>query len=158
DLIYDGDFASGPTYKDGEIVVYNGVAYMCTMPTTNAPTAWPGSPGSVATYPTPAYGTSLPASPADGQQAILVDSVTNPTYQWLFRYNAQSTSAYKWEFIGGADWFTSDENDVTTTSVYPTMAQVGTLGVFIVPRAGEYIVTWATNYYNSTAAIYGYHA
>ena len=42
------------------------------------------------------YGTTLPASPVDGQEAILVDSVTNPTYQWRFRYNAGSTSAYKW--------------------------------------------------------------
>jgi hypothetical protein len=50
----------------------------------------------------PTYGTSLPANPADGQEAILVDSLTNPTYQWRFRYNAGSTSAYKWEFIGGA--------------------------------------------------------
>jgi len=49
----------------------------------------------------PGYGTTLPASPSDGQMAILVDSLTNPTYQWKFRYNASSTSPYKWEFVGG---------------------------------------------------------
>jgi hypothetical protein len=48
------------------------------------------------------YGTTLPASPVDGQEAILVDSLTNPTYQWRFRYNAGSTSPYKWEFVGGS--------------------------------------------------------
>ena len=51
--------------------------------------------------PKPNYGTSLPASPVDGQIAILVDSLTNPTYQWMFRYNAGNTTAYKWEFVGG---------------------------------------------------------
>jgi hypothetical protein len=49
----------------------------------------------------PNYGTTLPAGPVDGQEAILVDSLTNPTYQWRFRYNAGSALAYKWEFIGG---------------------------------------------------------
>jgi hypothetical protein len=47
------------------------------------------------------YGIALPASPADGQEAILVDSLTVPTYQWRFRWNAGSTNADKWEFIGG---------------------------------------------------------
>jgi len=51
---------------------------------------------------TVAYGTSLPASPADGQEAILVDSTTNATYAWRFRYNAAASSPYKWEFVGGS--------------------------------------------------------
>src|SRR6516165_9884547 len=55
------------------------------------------TPADVANIP---YGTSLPASPFDGQEAILVDSVTNPSYQWRFRFNAGSTSAYKWECVG----------------------------------------------------------
>ena len=50
------------------------------------------------------YGTTFPVSPADGQEAILVDSVTNPSYQWRFRYNAGSSSPYKWEFVGGPPW------------------------------------------------------
>lgn len=51
------------------------------------------------------YNTTLPGSPVDGQEAILVDSVTNPTYVWRLRYNAGSASAYKWEFIGGTDYY-----------------------------------------------------
>src|SRR5215510_843185 len=73
DLIYAGDYASGPTYKDGEIVVYQGVAYICTMPTSSPPSAWPGGPP--VTQP-PAtvtgYGGTLPASPYDGQEYVLV--------------------------------------------------------------------------------------
>jgi hypothetical protein len=44
--------------------------------------------------------TTLP-SPSHGLVALLVDSTTNPSYQWRFRYNANSTSPYKWEFVGG---------------------------------------------------------
>ena len=39
-----------------------------------------------------AYGTSLPTAPTDGQEAVLVDNTTNPSYQWRFRYNAGSSS------------------------------------------------------------------
>ncbi|HKE76631.1 MAG TPA: hypothetical protein VKB57_23640 [Acidimicrobiales bacterium] len=59
------------------------------------------------------YGTSLPASPVDGQEHILVDSTTNPTYQWRFRYNAGSSSAYKWEFVGGSPWRAGPVGSVT---------------------------------------------
>src|SRR5579871_6314777 len=31
--------------------------------------------------------TSLPSSPTDGMQAILVDSTSAPTYSWLFQYS-----------------------------------------------------------------------
>jgi hypothetical protein len=100
DFRYRGDWAAG-NYTDGDIVVYNGVTYLCVAPTTASPTPW--APPSAS----PSYGTTLPASPADGMEHILVDSISNPTYQWRFRYNAGSTSAYKWEFIGGSPWFTS---------------------------------------------------
>ena len=100
DLIYDGDF-TGASYKDGDIVVYQNVAYLCTAPTSAAPTAWPGgSPGSVPNY-VIAYGTSLPGSPTDGMEAVLVDSVTNPTWEVRYRYNAQSTRSDKWEYMSG---------------------------------------------------------
>lgn len=48
------------------------------------------------------YGTTFPGSPNDGDEAVLVDNASNPSYQWQFRYNAGSSSAFKWEFIGGA--------------------------------------------------------
>lgn len=46
-------------------------------------------------------GISFPSSPTNGQIFVLVDSLTNPTYQWTCWYNANSTSPYKWEVIGG---------------------------------------------------------
>ena len=96
DLVYNGAFPSNTPYTDGDIVLQNGIAYLCVRPTSAAPTPWPRANTITS------YNTSLPTSPVDGQEAILVDSVTNPTYIWHFRYNAGSTSAYKWEFIGGA--------------------------------------------------------
>jgi hypothetical protein len=43
DLVYNGDFpAGGPTYTDGDVVIRNGVAYMCVRPTNVAPAVWPG--------------------------------------------------------------------------------------------------------------------
>jgi len=183
DLVYDGDFASGPTYKDGEIVVWQDsagrkTAFICTQQTTAAPIAWPGGPPVVPPYPTPNYGTTLPATPVDGQEAILVDSITAPTYQWRFRYNAGSTSAQKWEYVGGIPKFFRD--DVGSARTGPT-SWVDMAYSITVPRAGIYNLefgcrlhstgtppnyqqvspkcpgTTAPNYYiqNSMAAAYG---
>lgn len=95
---YNGDFPANTPYTDGDIVISNGVAYMCVNPTAAAPVAWPGGPTPSPTA-MPTYGTSFPASPINGQEHILVDSTTNPTYEWRYRYNANNTTANKWEFI-----------------------------------------------------------
>jgi hypothetical protein len=99
----------------------------------------PAGPG------TPSYGTSLPASPADGQEAILVDSLTNPSYQWRFRYNAGSSSAYKWEYIGGNPWF--------ATAYVGTWQQFSGSSNWVVanpglavPRAGDYWINWSAQF------------
>jgi len=82
------------------------------------------------------YGTSLPVSPVDGQEAILVDSLTAPTYSWRFRYNAGSSSAYKWEFVGGAPLHAEIFADETFTA---TSTWADTTGPRItLPRAGDY--------------------
>jgi hypothetical protein len=83
-----------------------------------------------------AYGTTLPGSPVDGQEAILVDSTTNPSYQWRFRYNAGSSSAYKWEFVGGAPWSSYVVTSETTTSA--AWVELATTQRFTVPRAGDW--------------------
>jgi len=126
---YKGDWAAG-TYYPGDHVVYNGILYECVRQTSAAPVPWPPAPGAAS------YGTTLPASPVDGQEAVLVDSVTNPTYQWRFRYNAGSTSAYKWEFVGGAPLAVDDASSRTMPTLGAWTAF--TSPILTLPRAGDY--------------------
>jgi hypothetical protein len=87
------------------------------------------------------YGTQLPSNPTDGQEHVLVDSTTNPSYQWKFRYNAGSTSAYKWEFVGGAPAInTVDTQEMTTSQTFVNLATVGPQ--LAIPRDGEYEISW----------------
>jgi hypothetical protein len=87
------------------------------------------------------YGTSLPATPTDGQEYILVDSTTNPTYQWRFRYNAGSTSPYKWECVGGSP-ITVYIPDSVTPSTLSAWADLSGGPVITVPHAGDYLLSF----------------
>jgi hypothetical protein len=94
----------------------------------------------------PTYGTTLPASPVDGQEHILVNSTSNPSYQWRFRYNQNSSSPYKWEFIGGAPAWTSESLPASTTSTsYINAGSISLTG----PRAGEYYIAITARISNS---------
>ena len=94
------------------------------------------------------YGTTLPGSPVDGQEYVLVDSTTNPTYQWRFRYNAGSTSTYKWESAGGTP---AQVSDGTSQTVPSGSWGVWSTPVFTAPRAGEYLVTVTQQLFGSAA-------
>jgi len=146
---YKGDWAAG-TYYPGDHVVYNGILYECVRQTTAAPVPWPPAPGAAS------YGTTLPASPVDGQEAILVDSVTNPTYQWRFRWNAGSSSAYKWEFVGGAplvktNWVGGITIN-TGTNVGGWYYLPASMSM-VAPRAGDYQVNGTVRVTTSGAAL-----
>ena len=142
-IAYLGAWAAG-TYQPGQIVVDNGVEYMCVRTTTKRPTGWPGSAATT-------YGTSLPASPVDGQEAVLVDSLTAPTWQWRFRYNASSTLAYKWEFIGGSPkQIDIQTSEATGAAGWVDLATVGPS--FVVPRAGMYICNYSAMCLNAVSA------
>jgi len=82
--------------------------------------------------------TSLPSSPADGTEVFYVADAAAGVI-WHLRYNAGSTSAYKWEFVGGA----------ALKAEYGPGADIGGLNTWvdlangpalIVPRAGEYLL------------------
>lgn len=92
----------------------------------------PQGPAGAATY-----GTALPGSPVNGQEHYLVDSLTNPTYQWHFRYNANNTTAYKWEFLGGTSLFAVNQalQAISGTSWNTTFGPTVTT-----PRPGVYDV------------------
>ena len=84
------------------------------------------------------YGTSLPASPVDGQEYILVDSVSTPTYTWRFRYNSGSGQTDKWEFVGGTPARANVVTGGTTAST--SYVEVGSTCSITLARAGQYIV------------------
>lgn len=82
------------------------------------------------------YGTTLPASPTDLDEFILVDSLTLPTYQWRFKYLAGISDAYKWICVGGAPVHkeVASQEQSTATSGYVDLATSGP--TFTIPRAG----------------------
>jgi hypothetical protein len=103
------------------------------------------------------YGTALPGSPVDGDEYILVDSTTAPTYSWRFRY-VSAKASNKWIFIGGAPIRSgpSTQSGQLTTS----FASVGTATISI-PVSGLYVVTVggrgeADGAYPSDMCILGY--
>ena len=92
------------------------------------------------------YATTLPTSPFDGQETVLVDSITNPTYQWRFRYNAGSSSAYKWELIGGVPWRGSGGS--ANVPVAAPITDITGGPTFTNPRPGVYRIHWGASVYN----------
>jgi hypothetical protein len=134
DLVYKGDFAAG-SYQDGDIVVSGGISYMCVRPTSAAPSAsqWPAALGA------PNYGTTLPVGTKDGQEAVLVPSITAPQYSWRFRYNPANTfDANKWEFVGGSPVYGYPQGSLNTSSTAVIPLTSGP--TFVVPRTGVYQV------------------
>jgi len=133
DLNYKGAWVAG-TYKDGDVVVDNGIAYIATMTTSVRPTPWPGSPNNLIPAVTSAQLTAI--TPYDGQLVRLIVDAT-AGIEWTLAYRAASASAYKWEFVGGpslrSEIFTDET--WTTTAVW---ADVGAGPKIVLPRSGEY--------------------
>lgn len=85
------------------------------------------------------YGTTLPAGPSDGAVAVLVDSLTLPTFSWMFRFNNGSLNTDKWECIGGSfAYAVVDTQESTTSAAYVDLATVGPS--ITCPRSGVYVV------------------
>ena len=90
----------------------------------------------------PAFVTSLPSTPYDGQIIYYQADAANGVI-WQLRYNASSSSAYKWEFISGASLY-----NIVGSNVYGswesynslTYGNLATVGPSItVPLAGDYM-------------------
>ena len=130
EIDYVGNWSGATAYLPGQIVRYNGIDYLAVNPSVGQtpPTVF-GPVGA-------GYGTSLPGSPIDGQEYTLVDSLTNPSYQWRFRWNAGSSSAYKWEFVGGTRARANVSGGEVTSSA--THVDLTTVQSITAPRAGEY--------------------
>ncbi len=97
-------------------------------------TGWQAFAGQTAATPS----TSLPASPSNGEQAILVDSTSSPTYAWLLQY---SLAASKWIFLGGSPLQADTAGaDYTASSSYTDLAGGANPSVTL-PRNGSYKIS-----------------
>ena len=85
------------------------------------------------------YGASLPAG-ANGQEYVLVDSTTAPTFQWRFRYNAGSSYPHKWEFIGGSPAVYESAGSASINSNSYADPYAGVIIALTTPRTGYYLV------------------
>jgi len=129
---YQGVYDPAVSYAQGAVVTYNGVTYIAVNPSLGQ------TPPTAIFLQSPPLVTALPGSPADGQEVILCDDVSNPTYQWRLRYVANKTSN-KWLFIGGAPIFSLVSTVGTTgSSAYVALASAGPS--ITVPVAGDYFV------------------
>jgi len=115
---------------------------------TKVPSAVAGPAGLV---PPTAIGTVLPASPVDGQEFILTDSLTAPTFTWHLRYMAAKASN-KWVFVGGSPlskWVGTSESTTTAGLVFVNLATVGP--DITIPLAGTYEINLSATLMRSAA-------
>lgn len=82
--------------------------------------------------------TALPGSPFDGQLILFTDSTSAPTYMWQLRYNANSASSSKWEFLGGSN-FRSAEADISFANI-TSYTMTNSPAAILAPLAGDYDV------------------
>lgn len=93
------------------------------------------------------FSTSLPGGPVDGEEVILVDSLTVPTYLWHLKYIDAATT-YKWYCIGGtAAVAYVATSETISSSAYGDLATVGP--DFTTPVAGDWHITCGCAMVNS---------
>jgi hypothetical protein len=93
--------------------------------------------------------TTLPATPLDGQEVVLTDSLTAPTYSWRLRYTAGISDANKWIFVGGSPLEVGVQTAEGTAAAWTDLATVGPQ--VTIPRSGLYIVAAGATVTNATA-------
>jgi len=86
----------------------------------------------------PTIGATPPASPVDGQIWMFPVDAANGV-MWHFRYNAGSSSPYKWEFIGGPPYYSgyagADTIATANAWTYPSANNCD----FLATRSGDYM-------------------
>lgn len=132
---YRGDYVPATQYNDGDIVMYNGTPWLAVKNNNTPPDPFPLGGSGIPLV------TALPGSPLDGQEVILVDSLTNPTYQWKMRYNAGSVQAQgrKWAYMGGIPKEISNSGaQESFTLIADTPQSLTQIAPFTVPSTGQY--------------------
>ncbi|HVE80908.1 MAG TPA: hypothetical protein VNA68_02080 [Candidatus Dormibacteraeota bacterium] len=98
--------------------------------------------------------TSLPANPSDGDEVYYTAEASTGTI-WHLRYNAGSSSAYKWEYLGGSAALNSPTlGDAGLTSSSGTSySDLFSGTAYTLPLAGDYWVKWHINFVGGCGGI-----
>jgi hypothetical protein len=138
---YENAWVAGTAYQPGDVVIHNGIEYLAVNPSTGQTP--PPSPAVAGATVIPLV-TTLPASPFDGQEVDLTDSLLTPSWVWRFRYVAAAPTN-KWKFVGGmprvVEVVTSEASPLTTFADWPTPGPIWTP-----PLAGEYEIRLSAHY------------
>jgi hypothetical protein len=104
--------------------------------------------GDIGEQPTVTIGPTPPGSPADNDIWEL-EAAGALGENWRFRYNAGSASAFKWEFIGGAEVVVSSivSDTIVSSSTWTPLTGMA----LTMPRAGDYDLRGYTYGVGSTA-------
>jgi len=153
-LDWEGAYGAATPYVKGDVVTYGGVVYGAVNDSTGQ-TPPPATPVYPNFTPLPLL-TALPSSPFDGQQIILTDSLTAPTFTWLLRYVAAKASN-KWVFIGGAPAVTEVLTSEALAGSANTYNAPPTAGPnWTIPVSGDYLVATSHHFTAVSGAGKGY--
>jgi hypothetical protein len=160
DTLLDSYVGKPSGIVSGEAVVWNGSAWVRSSVTrigvgslgsgTPDSTKFLRGDGAWATAGGATLETALPGSPTDGQEIVLVDSTSAPTYSWHLRY-VSAKASNKWIFVGGAPGFSAvDTSEATSSTTYVALTTAGPS--FTVPVAGDYLVEIACHFTNASSS------
>jgi hypothetical protein len=134
-LDWEGNWVGSTPYVKGDVVTKDGVVYGAVNDSTGQTPPPYQAPAHV---PIPLV-TALPATPFDGQEVVLTDSLTAPTYTWRFRYVAAKASN-KWVFVGGSRFIAvTVANNLINSGAWGDASTPGPS--LTLPLAGEYDIS-----------------
>ena len=105
----------------------------------------------------PTYVTSLPSSPYHGQLVYYAADATNGI-NWHLRYNANSASSYKWEYLGGGSLYNAVAADESTTSATYTALTTSGPTPTTLALAGDYMIAFGSTAYTAGTNVFSYHS
>lgn len=99
------------------------------------------------------YGTAFPSAPRDGELFFYDPGSAGEV--WTFRYNANGSVSYPWEFVGGTELRAEVSGSLGTTGS-ATYVDLGVTGPIVtVPLAGDYKCQFAWNASHNVASAFG---